>query len=258
MIFFWRGGNNLRWMEESMVFRVWVVRARRNEHNIGCAETDKTFRWPHYDELTILDTAGMHSQTRDRKVAGLSPVPGKTQQSGLKPNLSTNHLPTLPTTLPPSVSTTPSFLSSSSAPSLPAIASKALRCHPLALWFILHRFIPHASLSSIPLTSPSRHSIVVMKLEHRLILSVASYSSGMSFLNRIICDPVKRSCALDPVAFAKSFWPPKAASRARHSADVEESCQLGTILREKASSSWDTRRWEGSAEARMDDEFLDQ
>ena len=153
-----------------MVLWVRVVRRCRDEDDVRGTKRNQAFGRAHWWAIRCESIrGGFDSQTRLRKVAGLSPVPGKTQHSGLNPYFSTNHLPIFPCTLPPSVSTMPNLRSNSAAPSVPAMAFRTSLFHPLSDEFIVHRFIPQASLSSIPLISPSAARRVVTKLEHRLI-----------------------------------------------------------------------------------------
>ncbi len=65
-----------------------------------------------------------------RIVEGLSPVCGATRQSGLKSNRLTKYCDTFPMLPPPSSGTSPSFLRSSSNPSLPAASSRSFSFHP--------------------------------------------------------------------------------------------------------------------------------
>src|SRR5207244_10531893 len=82
--------------------------------------------------------------------------------------------------------------------------------------------------------------------------SVAAYADGSSFENFLICGPVKRSKARDPVFRASNSAPPTASVISAHSRDVLESSQIGATGRDSAGAICSPIGRRGSNRANVD------
>ena len=79
--------------------------------------------------------------------------------------------------------------------------------------------------------------------------NVRANPSGSSWRNFLICGPVKRSNAREPVVRARYAAPPTAAVICAHCAAVLASIQIGDTARENGPSSCGAIGCEGSREA---------
>ena len=132
-----------------------------------------------------------------------------------------------------------------------AVASSAAGHHSAVVKSI--RFIPDASPGSTgaccPMRSDDRNELT------RWTRSVAAYAAASCLKNFLICGPVKRSNARDPVRCASAAAPPTADSISSHSHVVVESIQIGATARDNTGASCGPGGRAGSSVASTEDAF---